>query len=445
MARPTADDRLDQIELLLQELLAPLIEPRRRLRGPGRPQVLSAGLLWAGVLVCLLRGTARQLEVWRLLAITGLWNYDRVSVEADAVWVRLKRAGAGPMQQLFTHITDELAARTTGQPHLAPFATEVVAVDDTTLDQVRRLLPDPKTGTVTAQRVLPGKLTSLFDVRRQLFRAVLPTQAAHRNPKQPMDQVRELVPAGTLLLLDLGYFSFRLFDDLTDDGLWFVTKLRAGTTTEQRHVLAKRRGLHDSLVWVGTHRADQARYTMRRIAVTIAGKERVYLTNVLEPAQLSVAEVVELYARRWDIELAFKTLKRELGLGVLWSANWEVILIQVWSALIVAQIAQSIRLQVAERAGVDLFDVSLALLLRTLPQIVRRGEADVIGIIASFKPTKGGIIRPSTRAKPVVPQVRAVIPPPPDLPLQRMGRYAGRRCGPGRTDRRPAAVVTNGT
>jgi hypothetical protein len=255
-----------------------------------------------------------------------------------------------------------------------------------------------------------------------------------------MERVRTLLPAGSLVLLDLGYFSFQLFDELSDDGTWFVTRLRAGTTTELRHVLSAQPGLHDSLVWLGVHRANQARHCVRRIAVTMGGTERVYLTNVLDPAQLSVAEVVELYARRWDIELAFKTLKRELGLRLLWSGDWEQILQQVWATLIVAQVAQSIRQQLAERAGVDLFDVSLALLLRTLPQIVRRGEDDVIGIIAGFKPTRGGIIRPSSRAKQPVPPVQQIDRPPPELPLVRAGRYAGRRCGPGGSNRHPVCI-----
>jgi hypothetical protein len=439
MARPTPTDRLDLLEASLQQLLEPVIRPAA-LRTRGRPTALTAGLLWAGLLVCILRTAPRRSEIWRLLSETGLWDYDRLAMDPEAVRIRLKRAGAAPLHGLFTQITAALATRTIGYPRLAAFASAVYAIDDTTLDQVRRLLPDPDTAQSTRQSVLPGKLTCVFDIRQQLFAQILPSEHPHQNPKAPMARVRTLLPAGSLVVLDLGYFSFQLFDELTDDGTWFVTRQRAGTTTEQRHVLSAQPGLHDSLVWLGVHRANQARHCVRRIAVTIAGKERVYLTNVLDPAQLSVAEVVELYARRWDIELAFKTLKRELGLRLLWSGDWEQILQQVWATLIVAQVAQAIRQQLAERAGVDLFDISLALLLRTLPQIVRRGEADIIGIIAGFKPTRGGIIRPHTRRRVVVPDPVSIAPPPPDLVLVRAGRYAGRRCGPGGSNRPPVCI-----
>lgn len=47
--------------------------------------------------------------------------------------------------------------------------------------------------------------------------------------------------------------------------------------------------------------------------------------------------------------------------------------------LLIAQIAASVRAQIAQRAGVDLFDVSLTLLLRDLPYLVQRGDPDMIG------------------------------------------------------------------
>jgi IS4 transposase len=41
---------------------------------------------------------------------------------------------------------------------------------------------------------------------------------------------------------------------------------------------------------------------------------RSYLTNVLDPRQLCLPDIARLYARRWDIELAFLTLKDLLHL-----------------------------------------------------------------------------------------------------------------------------------
>jgi hypothetical protein len=40
------------------------------------------------------------------------------------------------------------------------------------------------------------------------------------------------------------------------------------------------------------------------------------LTNVRDPRLLSAAEVVALYARRWDIERAIALVKQHLGLSL---------------------------------------------------------------------------------------------------------------------------------
>lgn len=49
-------------------------------KGPGRPRVLPSMCLWAGMLVCVLRGMGSQLELWRLLSSKGLWEYPRFEI-----------------------------------------------------------------------------------------------------------------------------------------------------------------------------------------------------------------------------------------------------------------------------------------------------------------------------------------------------------------------------
>jgi len=112
-------------------------------RGPGRPKVLPALALWAGVLVCVLRGMPQQSALWRLVSARGLWQYPRFPVTDQAVYNRLERDGTAPLERLFAQVSAVLATRLApyAQRTLAPFATEVVALDQTTLDQVARWLP----------------------------------------------------------------------------------------------------------------------------------------------------------------------------------------------------------------------------------------------------------------------------------------------------------------
>ncbi len=47
------------------------MEPDPVQTGPGRPRVLPAMALWAGLLVCVLRGFGSQLALWRLRRTGG--------------------------------------------------------------------------------------------------------------------------------------------------------------------------------------------------------------------------------------------------------------------------------------------------------------------------------------------------------------------------------------
>src|SRR5438876_9407252 len=87
---------------------------------------------------------------------------------------------------------------------------------------------------------------------------------------------------------------------------------------------------------------SRARYAVRLVRFQIGVLSFEYLTNVLDPQQLSIQEIARLYARRWDIELAFLLLKEHLGLHLLWTSKATSILQQVWACLIIAQVLQAL-------------------------------------------------------------------------------------------------------
>jgi len=80
-------------------------------RGPGRPCVLPALCLWAGVVVCLLHGGTAYAEVWRLLTVTGLWDFPRFAVTDQAVYKRLGQDDGSLLRRLFASLSGVLAAR----------------------------------------------------------------------------------------------------------------------------------------------------------------------------------------------------------------------------------------------------------------------------------------------------------------------------------------------
>jgi hypothetical protein len=121
-----------------------------------------------------------------------------------------------------------------------------------------------------------------------------------------------------------------------------------------------------------------------------------------------------------------------LNLRFLWSAKQEVISVQIWATVILAQMLHALQVRVAAEARVSTFDVSLELLLRHIPDFIRQGGDLLTRIQEGAYPL--GIIRPSTRKQIEVPLIERseIIPPPIDLIWIRPPRYAHRQGQPGR-------------
>jgi hypothetical protein len=327
---------------------------------------------------------------------------------------------------LFLLVSQVMAVRLSSfRQELAAFASEVVAIDSTTLDQVLRHLPWLRGVPKGDDRLLPGKLAGVFDVGLQQWRHVLHIANPHANDKATAGDLLDHIQRGALILMDLGFFSFAWFDQLTSEGYYWISRLRQKTSYEVLHTFYQQGDTFDGLIWLGAYRADRARYAVRLVTFKVGDTLYQYLTNVTHPTLLSLHDIAVLYARRWDIELAFKLIKRELDLHLLWSGKPQVILQQVWAVLLISQILLGMRMEIAGRAQVDPFDVSLPLLVEYLPAW---REVDFIALMVE-RGRAAGFIRPSRRIRIQTPPVELsqYSPLSPGVSQVRDPRYAHRR------------------
>ena len=427
MEKDETKPTLEQIEHFLQGMIAKLEPIHTDPTGRGRPRVLPAMCLWAGVVVCVLRGWSSQLAIWRLLSQKRLWDYPRFPISDQAIYKRLDQGGSEPLRQLFSLVSQALVERLAPfAQQLASFASEVVAIDQTTLDQVLRHLPRLREVPKGDRQLLAGKLAAVFDLCLQQWRYVEHIADPDQNEKVVAASLLDHIQRGALILMDLGFFSFAWFDQLTREGYYWISRLRQKTSYEIIHTFYQQGTTFDGLVWLGAYRADRARYAVRLVTFQVGEVSYQYITNVIQPTQLSLHDIAVLYARRWDIEMAFKLIKRELDLHLFWSAKQTVVLQQVWAVLLIAQILHALQLEIAGRAGVDPFDVSLPLLIEYLP---RWNDVDFVQL-AVERGRQAGFIRPSRRIRIKTPPVdlQAYAPLPPDLIRVREPRYAHRRC-----------------
>ncbi len=188
--------------------------------------------------------------------------------------------------------------------------------------------------------------------------------------------------AGSLLLFDLGYFSFSFFDTLTQWKVWWVSRYRENTSYSIAHVFYRHDERLDALIWLGTGQ-KQARHLMRLVRLGDGIGVRVYLTNVCDPQMLSLGEVAQLYARRWDIELAFRLLKEYLGMSHWWSSKQELILVQIWVVLILSHLVYALRERIAQASNCNPFEVSVPLLVELLPRLTSSSALQLEQIVQS--------------------------------------------------------------
>jgi hypothetical protein len=379
-----------QIEGRLRELLLPAIEAERsHFTALGLRERQLPLLVMVAIVISLIW---RQLgssgsEVARLLASEGLLWVPVLVVTQQAISERLRSFPPellwGCLQHLMPVLRTRWQARQRPLPPLLAWAqtqyTAVLAADGSTLDALLC-----KVGLLREQapRPLAGKLFAVMDVCTHLPHALWYTAAAQTHDQQFWEHLLSCLPAGALVLLDLGFTNFAYYARLT--GCTFITRAKSNLAYEIGQVLQQTARVRDYLIWVGQ---GAARQQLRLVLVRHAGGWYRYLTNALAPQHLPALYVANLYRQRWRIEDVFQIVKRILGLAYFWTGSVYGILLQVWATWMVYGILVDLTDAVAEALERPFQDLSLEMVYRGLyyfQQACRRGETtDPIAYLAA--------------------------------------------------------------
>lgn len=367
-----------EIEAELTALLTPALFVPRRLerrdpRNPDRLIRLRARILTLPVMVALVvslvwRRLGAIAEVQRVVVQDGLLWVSPLQVSEQAIAKRLDTLPASALAAVFMEVSARLQAQPPPQlPGLERW-TEVRArfsrlamVDGSTLEALRK-----KTQTLQGQPdlVLAGRVMAMVEAftHRPLWQ--LYTEDAAANDKRFAAEILAAVPLGGLLIFDLGFFSFLWFDDFSDQQKFFVTRCRQKTAYRVTQVLAQTPYYHDELIAVGLYHSNPCRHPLRLVSVLWRGQWYRYLTNVLDPAQLSARDICELYRRRWRIEDAFLITKRVLDLAYLWKASANGVQLQLYATFLFYLVLLNVCQQVAQSLNEPLEQISVEMVFR---------------------------------------------------------------------------------
>lgn len=372
--------------LLTPALFAPRQLERRDPRNPDRRIRLRARILTLPVMVALVvslvwRRLGAIAEVQRVLVQEGLLWVSPLQVSEQAIAKRLDTLPASALAAVFADVSARLQAQPPPQiPGLERW-TEVRArfpriamVDGSTLEALRK-----KTQTLQAQPglVLAGRVMAMVEAFTHRPVWHLYTEDAAANDKRFAAEILAAVPLGGLLIFDLGFFSFLWFDDFTEQQKFFVSRLRQNTAYRVTQVLSHTPYYRDELITVGLHHSNPCRHPLRLVSVWWRGQWYRYLTNVLDPTQLSARHICELYRRRWRIEDAFLVTKRVLDLAYLWKASANGVQLQLHATFLFYLVLLNVCQQVAQSLNEPLERISVEMVFRAFYHYSRaltRGE-----------------------------------------------------------------------
>ena len=139
------------------------------------------------------------------------------------------------------------------------------------------------------------------------------------------------LPRGSWVVFDRGYTDYQWYQELTEEGVRFVTRLKHGAVI---HPGAKRRGrkspgvLEDRKIQL---KGEKGTLCKVRFLDESTGEEYEFLTNA--PGIPATTTVAALYKERWQVELFFKWIKQHLKVKSFVGTSMNAVRTQLWIAL----------------------------------------------------------------------------------------------------------------
>ena len=232
-------------------------------------------------------------------------------------------------------LTPSLARGGKAGGYVRRFRRTIQIVDTTTL----RLVVSCMDWAKHRRRKAAAKCHLRLDLQSFLPRfAILSSarEADNRRARELCAGLRE----GEIVVFDKAYTDYWHFWELTQRGVWWVTRAKEGLAHEVVGPLRTTdhpRIVRDELVRLTVAVSQQAypgllRRVVARVEIDGQERELEFLTNHLDWSAWTIAE---LYRCRWQIEVFFKEIKQTLQLSDFLGHNENAVRWQIWIGLLV--------------------------------------------------------------------------------------------------------------
>jgi hypothetical protein len=338
-----------------------------------RGRALTLPVMVALVLTMIWRQIGSVCELTRLLHTEGFFWCSPTVVSQQALSQRLRVFPADLFRRVLEDLLPQMLARCSARqrplPEVLTWVRErypaVLAVDGSTLDALTRRVGPLRGAT---QHPLAGRMTALLDLCSRLPRQVWFDEDPQAHDQRFWPEIQQSLPAGGLLLYDLGYTNFTRFRELTEAGVHWLTRAKSNLRFQASVVLVANSQVRDRWGWIGEG-AD--RQQVRLVEVLVGTTWRRYLTNELDVQRLPAPHVAALYAHRWRIEEAYMAVKRLLGLAYFWTGEVNGVQLQLWATWLLYAVLVDLTDEVAEHLRQPFAAISMEMVYRGLYYFVQ--------------------------------------------------------------------------
>lgn len=189
--------------------------------------------------------------------------------------------------------------------------------------------------------------------------------------------------------MDRAYINYAKFEELTDRGVVYVTKMKKNLNYE---VLVdcmhqNRQGLMEYREQVVVFRKGEINHIARIITyVDIKkGKQPKLISLLTNDFDMPLETIVAIYRRRWQIESLFKQIKQNFPLRYFYGESANAIKIQIWVTLIANLLLSVLQSRLKRRWSFSGLATIMRIVLMyylNLEKFLNQPDADLNGILA---------------------------------------------------------------
>ncbi len=243
-------------------------------------------------------------------------------------------------EQLFYRTLARLQAERLGQ-HKFRFKNKLVSMDATIIDLCAQIFDWAKF------RQTKGAVKLHLQLDHDGYLPCFALITGGKTHEITVARTLQYAP-GTILVFDRGYNDYEWFQALTQDEVFFVTRMKDNALFEvvESHAVPQGRNvLSDETVKIGGSLTGQkCQAPLRRVEFYDSKTERtlVFLTNNFK---LGSSTIAAIYKDRWQIESFFKAIKQNLKIKTFLGTSANALKTQIWTALLAMLLLRYLQLK----------------------------------------------------------------------------------------------------